>query len=147
MHSELPRLIDHLLSRLAQVRESLGMPVSDSLIPSTPFSEIVDSMAMVEFLAIMAKDCGVEMAAIENAVQRRFTNVTELARCLLEAGLLSTSFPKTEATTIDPRSSFQQPLPSGKNQSMQGARHGWLAATSIRLPDMVQSADAINRII
>ncbi|HEV3204142.1 MAG TPA: 3-oxoacyl-[acyl-carrier-protein] synthase III C-terminal domain-containing protein [Gemmataceae bacterium] len=148
MNSSLSNLIDHVLLRLSQVQKNLGMTLLGPLNDSTPFKEILDSMAMVEFLAIMAEDCAVDIAAIEDSVQKKFTNVGELAACMLAAGLLPKSSNERVSETHSSNSPFDfQPSPLEIGQVMDGANYGWLAATSVRLPDMAQSADSVNGIL
>src|SRR3954452_12277895 len=79
-------LVPHLLRRLRQVREGLGLePLEDD--PGTRFAEAVDSMGLVEFVALVADDCGVSPEAVERGAGRRFGTVAELAAALASAGL------------------------------------------------------------
>src|SRR5436309_2627364 len=79
-------LIQHLLRRLNQVRQNLDLePFADD--PAVRFAEALDSMAFVEFLALVADDCGVRPEAIERVAWLRFGTVMELASALATAGM------------------------------------------------------------
>jgi 3-oxoacyl-[acyl-carrier-protein] synthase-3 len=73
-------LTDHLLRRLREVQERLGADASAEA--QTPFAEAVDSMGLVEFVGVVAADCGAKPDAIEQSVQRRFTTIAALARAM-----------------------------------------------------------------
>src|SRR3954451_18255545 len=76
----------YLLSRLRQVQQVLGAaePAADAQVR---FAEAVDSMGLVEFVALVAEDCGVTPEALEQAAGRRFGTVADLADALAVAGL------------------------------------------------------------
>src|SRR5947207_4058658 len=76
----------YLMSRLRQVQEALGAaePAADARVR---FAEAVDSMGLVEFVALVAEDCGVAPEAVDRAAGRRFGTVAELADALAAAGL------------------------------------------------------------
>src|SRR5947207_1176694 len=79
-------LREHLLYRLRQVQEALGTagPAADAQVR---FAEAVDSMGLVEFVALIAEDCGVTPEELERSAQHRFGTVAELADALAAAGL------------------------------------------------------------
>src|SRR5947209_6718592 len=82
----LSQLTDHLLARLREVQERLGADASAT--EQTPFADAVDSMGLVEFVGVVAADCGVKPEAVEQAVQRRFTTAADLARAMRSAGVV-----------------------------------------------------------
>ena len=47
--------------------------------PDAPFADLVDSMGLVEFIGLLAGDCGVRPEVIERAVGRRFSTLASLA--------------------------------------------------------------------
>src|SRR5207302_8274270 len=64
--------IAHLLHRLNEVMQRLDRHAPALNDPNTRFADALDSMAMVEFLAVLAEYCGVTIEAIEESVGRRF---------------------------------------------------------------------------
>jgi hypothetical protein len=78
-------LVALLLARLRQVCERLGgeAPAADAAVR---FADVVDSMGFVEFLALVAEDCGVSVETIEQAAGHRFGSVAELAAVLASGG-------------------------------------------------------------
>jgi hypothetical protein len=137
---------DHVLLRLAQVRLDLGLEPPPADAGNMLIADLLDSMGLVEYLAILAEDCGVEPAAIEQAVQRRFGTVAELAQAMVTAGI-------RPQPTAGERQNFAC-LPGVVGQP-DTSHHGspetkhdcWLAATAICLPDAVQTAAAINQLL
>jgi 3-oxoacyl-[acyl-carrier-protein] synthase III len=130
-------LVAHLLARLRQVCERLG---GEALIAGADarFADVVDSMGFVEFLALVAEDCGVSVETIEQAAGHRFGNVAELAAVLHEAGW---------------QANRQRELP-GFTLAAHSAAHAagsptavWLAATAAGLPKRRQLASAINALL
>src|SRR3954447_17780125 len=85
-------LTDHLLMRLREVQQRLGGDVDATAL--TPFAEAADSMGLVEFVGVVAADCGVKPEAVEEVAQRRFGTITELAAAMYAARML----PRTKAT-------------------------------------------------
>jgi 3-oxoacyl-[acyl-carrier-protein] synthase-3 len=123
----------HLLRRLhevAQVRDQEAPPFVD---PNTRFADALDSMAMLDFLAVLAEDYGVAAGAIEECAGRRFGTVAELAACLHAAGWRL----RDRGNTPETASAAAAPATDPTNLC-------WLAATSARLPDTIQSAHSIN---
>jgi 3-oxoacyl-[acyl-carrier-protein] synthase-3 len=82
-------LTDCLLTRLREVQARLGTDVTAS--PDAAFADAVDSMGLVEFVGVVASDCGVRPDEIEQAVQRRFTTIANLAAAMHAARLLPRS--------------------------------------------------------
>src|SRR6266568_3288109 len=120
----------HLLSRVREVRRDLGNDVNLPLDAGLRFADVVDSMAMVEFLVVLGEDCGVAPERIEQCVAHRFGTVGELAAALHAAGLT-------------PRQAIHSASPVGEHQAdapspALAARGTWLNATAVHLPDAVQ---------
>ncbi len=111
----------HLLDRLRQVRQNLGLDDGTPVDPGAALGDVLDSMAMVEFLALLAEDCATQAAAIEECVGRRFGTVEDLAAALQKAGL---SPPRGEGRLT--------------------AQRLVLAATAVRLPERVQPAAEVD---
>src|SRR5437899_1435132 len=79
-------LAAHLLDRIAEVRCNLGYEAEPPAATDARFADLVDSMGMVEFLGIVADDCGVSPTTIEECTGRRFGTITELAEAMTRAG-------------------------------------------------------------
>jgi 3-oxoacyl-[acyl-carrier-protein] synthase-3 len=77
-----------VLNLLLEVQRQLGDPAEPSGNGDLPFAELLDSMAMVEFIGLVAESCGVSPKKIEACVSGRFTTVGELAASLRTAGLI-----------------------------------------------------------
>jgi 3-oxoacyl-[acyl-carrier-protein] synthase-3 len=80
-------LASYLLSVLRGVLEDSGIEEPGALCPTVRFADVFDSMAMVEFLGVVAEDCGCEMGTIEGAVDQRFSTVQNLAEAMHSVGL------------------------------------------------------------
>jgi 3-oxoacyl-[acyl-carrier-protein] synthase-3 len=146
MHPTLEELTAYLLRRLAEVQRNLGQ-LADSDSAATQFVDIVDSMGLVEFLAVVAEDCGVKPAAIEACVDRRFGTVGELAAALERASLLPRALRDSASTHGTTRAG---PLPkaalSHSTRSVSASSvTSWLTAVTFRLPAAIQPAAEINR--
>src|SRR5207237_216253 len=117
-------LTAHLLSRLVQVRENLGAEPAAGADAHARFADVLDSMGMVEFLMIVAEDCGVTSTAIEECVGRKFGTVGELAVALRNAGwvLQTPQGPRMVASALG-------------EPNLPVAPTLWLAATVAQLPD------------
>src|SRR3954469_20230909 len=76
----------HLLRRLREVQEKLGFELTDGD-PAALVADEVDSMGLVELVAVLAEDSGVRAEVIEQAVGHRFGTVGELAEALASVGL------------------------------------------------------------
>jgi 3-oxoacyl-[acyl-carrier-protein] synthase III len=133
MNPALHDVTARLLDRLSLVRANLGYVPAAGTDPDACFADLVDSMAMVEFLGLVADDCGVTPGVIEECTGRRFGTVAELATALLAAGLLPHSRRDTPAVVVAPRRDTPPP----------GAAC-WLAATAVRLPRTVQPAARLD---
>jgi hypothetical protein len=81
------RLTRHLLDRVAMVRRELtgdGPGLDDA---QARLGDLLDSMGLVEFLLVVASDCGTTPEAIEACVGRQFGTVAGLAAAMHAAGL------------------------------------------------------------
>jgi 3-oxoacyl-[acyl-carrier-protein] synthase III/acyl carrier protein len=140
----MPTLADlesRLLDRLREVQRTLGIepPAADA---GVRFADAVDSMGLVEFLALLAEDLGVSVEAIEQVAGRRFGTVAELAAALSAAGLAA-------APSAGEQQRFLPSLLGREGQSVRGPALGpaWLAATAVRLPAARQPAAAIDALL
>src|SRR6266511_4696157 len=122
----------HVLRRLREVQANLGLePVGDD--PAARLADEVDSMGLVELVAVLAADCGVRPEAVEQAVGHRFGTVAELAEALASAGL---TFRAVEQASC---------LPSSQAGRMPAPRTTcWLSAATLRLPEAVESAEQLD---
>jgi 3-oxoacyl-[acyl-carrier-protein] synthase-3 len=137
MTTSLDALTDHLLQRLEQVRRNLGYEVDAPAGPQDRFANLIDSMGLVEFVAVLAGDCGTTATAIEQCAGRRFSTIAELARALLAAGIL-------------PHEEGQSPQQAPQAATENGSSHRaacWLAATAVRLPPTVQPAPVLDEML
>jgi 3-oxoacyl-[acyl-carrier-protein] synthase-3 len=132
-------LAAHLLGRVRLVQENLGQEVEGTDTPEARFGEVLDSMGMVEFLALVAEDCGVPPEVIEQCAGGRFGTIAELAISMEAAGL----GPAREQPQAS-RAPQWGGRPAGARESQASSVAGWLTAAAARLPDQVQPAAAIN---
>jgi 3-oxoacyl-[acyl-carrier-protein] synthase III len=116
--------LDQLLAMLQAVRTRLGQEPDAT--PDTPFAEALDSMGMAEYLADLADELGLTVAALEQRVGRRFTTVADLARTLQQVA----------APTVVGQAS---PLVPGQAGTLV-LRPSWLCATVAYLPNRRQPA-------
>jgi 3-oxoacyl-[acyl-carrier-protein] synthase-3 len=137
-------LAAHLLNRVGLILRNLGHGDDAPDDAQARFADLLDSMGMVEFLAVVAEDLGVDPEAIEQCVAGRFGTVAELASSLNAAGLVLPKQQVGPGPPLEKTRTFARPAdepPSG--QSTPAARC-WLTAAAIRLPEKVQPAAAIN---
>jgi hypothetical protein len=123
----------HLLRRLHEVRRVLGLPA----LPNDPalcFADALDSMGFVEFLGIVAEDCGVSLETLESATGRRYGTVADLATTLERAGLR----PVQGSPTGDTRR---------RTTADRVAPPLWLAACNAVLPGRTQSAAELDALL
>ena len=144
-------LLAHILRHLREVQESLGglsLAANDA---DTRFADALDSMALVEFLGILAADLGVAPEVIEGCVAHHFTTVGELAAALHRAGLIppcpkARQEPGPEASTAA-GSTEDAPGPRRFLAQPAGVPRTWLAGAAARLPQAVQRAAEINEML
>lgn len=122
----------HLLARIRQVQRQLGQETDQSDDPNARIADLLDSMGMVELLALLAEDYGTTPEAIEQWAGRRFGTVAELAAAL-----------HASPSAALPGQAEPAARPAGQPALSQEERV-WLTATASRLPDAIQSAAVIN---
>jgi 3-oxoacyl-[acyl-carrier-protein] synthase-3 len=132
MAMPLDELTTHLLGRVRLVQETLGLELSAPDAVDQRFADLLDSMGMVEFLMLLARDCAVTPGAVEECVGRRFSTVAELAGFMKAAGLLpKEDLPSAPARTTGPAAAPVEPACC-------------LAAVAVRLPNTMQPAASLN---
>jgi 3-oxoacyl-[acyl-carrier-protein] synthase-3 len=131
-----PDLLVHLLNRLEQVRRELGYEPLAGTDGQVAFAEALDSMGMVEFVGLIAADCGVVPEQVERVVGNRFSTVADLAAALTRAGLSA-------------RQQWERPelSPVGTRSLVPARPSGWICATAIGLPRQIQTAGELNALL
>lgn len=149
----LAELTAHLLARIREVLRILGNEADVPDDAGLRFADLLDSMAMVEFLVVVGDDCGVPPERIEQCAAHQFGTVAELAAALQTAGLAPDQrralageiagqelnnpsggwAPKTAPTLLGAPA-----LPAGARPAC------WLNATAVQLPETAQSAAYVN---
>ena len=129
-------LIAHVLARVREVRRNLGDGTELPEDAGLRFAEALDSMGMVEFLLVLGEDCGVPPECIEQAVQRRFGTVGELAAALHVVGLVPRQAYPSSSPDLAPAPGVAIPVAASAGC--------WLTATAMQLPNTVQSAAYLN---
>jgi 3-oxoacyl-[acyl-carrier-protein] synthase-3 len=124
-------LTAHLLHCVGKVQAALGYDPVDAEDSGARFADLLDSMGMVEFLALLAHDLDVTPTAIEEIVGRRFATVAEVAACLSAAGLAPNT---VRGTPTVPEVATPLPVQA----------RCWLGATVARLPECVQPAALLD---
>lgn len=148
-------LDDYLLSVMRGVLEDLGAEEAEPLGPEARFADVFDSMAMVEFLGLVADDCGCEMAAIEECVDQRFSTVENLARAMSAAGLAPSDHAESPAqlaaqargrveTPVGKRASRQLADLEARRVAPAATRTVWLAGSASFLPRTIQSGPELD---
>jgi len=138
-------LCEYLLSRLGDVLDDLEADCPKPSDASVQFSAVWDSMAMVEYLGVVADDCGCEVSVIEECVDWRFSTVEHLARSMRAAGLVPRGplGKSNSAATPD-----RQRAPStvcGTPRETQSSV--WLTGVAARLPCTVQPAAELDQAV
>jgi 3-oxoacyl-[acyl-carrier-protein] synthase III len=130
MQNDLGQLRRHLFQRLDELRVRLGYEKGGAE-ESRPFADLLDSMGMVEYLAILSKDFATTPEQIEECVGHVFGNLSELAEAILESGMLVQNIPaETARITVSKRAPTKV--------------SSWLSATCYRLPRDRQHAEEID---
>ena len=146
-------LTDYLLGVMRGVLEDLGVDDAEPGGPGARFADVFDSMAMVEFLGVVADDCGCEISAIEQCVDQRFSTVAELAQSMQSAGLgpthLADRFEVIHeavglAATPGARAADQLTDLNERRAAPDATRVVWLAGAASRLPETVQLGPALD---
>ncbi len=112
-----------VFARLAAVRSELGLEPLPRDDAAMLLADAVDSMGLVELLAILAEDRGVRPEAIEKAAGHRFTTVASLALAMEHA-----------ASAVEPA--------EGHSHS---AAAGFLSSPALVLPRTVESTHDLDR--
>lgn len=123
---------EHILQRIRQVQAIVAWPGPPAANVHEAFSDLLDSMGMVEFLLQLAEDYHSTPEAIEQAANRQFGTVLQLAEALTAKGL----------APVRQSSPMPKDIPS-----MQSGGTGkcWLAGGAACLPKTQQSAADINQ--
>jgi 3-oxoacyl-[acyl-carrier-protein] synthase-3 len=124
-------LTDFLLERLQLVQRETSSHTPPAADPNCRLADVLDSMGMVEFLMVVAADCGVDLGVIEECVGRSFTTVAELAAAMEGAGVGPSATRGASCLQFD-------------RVRSPAAVKCWLAGCAVRLPAMIQLASAIN---
>lgn len=126
MSSVSTELLAHVFARLREVQQTLGIEpvVTDN--PDLLLADLVDSMALVELIAILAGDRGVTAEAIEKAAGHRFDTVAGLAAAL-------------ERAVAGP-AVVSGPSPAGKHTLATC----WLSHPSVCLPRRIEEANDLD---
>jgi len=135
-------LIEHLLTRLREVQRNFRFEETGD--PNVPLSEVLDSMGLVELVAILAEDFGVTPDAIDQAVGRKYGAIAEVAHRLRAAGLSQNVQNRSEK--IADRGGVK-PAQEGTVTGPNKETLGWLVSTAVRLPHKIQPASEINEIL
>src|SRR4051794_35912224 len=138
-------LLAHVFARLREVRQQLGLPPLSSEAPGQLMSEVLDSMGLVELLAVLGEDHGVRAEAIEKAAGHRFDTVADLATALERAGRGRSGEPSRTSTDTPPASRTQgQPSVCGAARLAAPTRTCWLSSPCARLPQQVEDAHDLD---
>jgi 3-oxoacyl-[acyl-carrier-protein] synthase-3 len=113
--------------------------------PDTPFADALDSMGMAEFLAGLADELGLSVAALEQLAGRRFTTVADLARTLQQAG--RTALPSRPDGSGDPSHGRDPSHGGSKSGNPRSLPSAWLCATVPSLPTRRQPAHERDTLI
>lgn len=133
MNAHVDQLAEQLLTRLHEVQSSIGLEPAQGA--DTLLADAVDSMALVEFLALVAEDYGVTVETIEQTADRQYSTLRKLATDLWDAGYRPTS-------NESPRPAGPQP-----GSVLLDKPACWLAAVSSCLPRRRQSAEEIDALL
>jgi 3-oxoacyl-[acyl-carrier-protein] synthase-3 len=140
MTDTLAGLTRSLLDAVALIRRDLGRDEPAPEDPQGRFADLLDSMGLVEFLLVVARDFVTTPEVIEECVGRKFGTVAELAAAMHAAGL-------TAAVKVQPGRPFH-PGPVA-TAAAAGVRPSdcWLGATAVRLPAKEQPAVEIDALL
>ena len=126
--------LDRVLGRLRQVQRNLSIEPAAGA--DTRLADEVDSMGLVELVALLAEDCGVTPDAIEKAVQHRFGTPAELADALAAAGLTF------RPGTVD--ESSRSALSAAPASFSAPSTNCWLGGVTLHLPETIQAARQLD---
>jgi 3-oxoacyl-[acyl-carrier-protein] synthase-3 len=146
-------LTDYLLSVMRGVLEDLGDADAEPGGPDARFADVFDSMAMVEFLGVVADDCNCEISAIEECVDQRFSTVGELARAMHANGLGPTYLVEQAATKSPSVGQVASPVGASTVRQLADldqrraalVTHAvWLSGAAVRLPQTIERGPELN---
>jgi 3-oxoacyl-[acyl-carrier-protein] synthase-3 len=126
-------LTSQLLRCVAQARSQSGQSEVTSISANTLFSDLLDSMAMVEFLLLVAQKCATTPEALEACAGHQFGTVMDLAAAMNGAGLFFQGSNLSDS-----------PILAGESVAPALAQV-WLSAAAARLPQQMEAASEINR--
>src|SRR5438067_1110366 len=78
-------ILASVFARLRQVQSELGMTPLPPDDPAALLADQIDSMGLVELLAVLAEEYGLRTEEIERAAGHRFSTVASLAEALSKA--------------------------------------------------------------
>lgn len=125
----------HLLERIRQVQVAMAWPGPPAANIHEKFADLLDSMGLVEFLLQIAEEFGTTPEIIEQAVNRQFGTVWELAEAMATRGLAPVSTSSKPEIMVKP-----QTIGVSTGQC-------WLVGSAACLPQTVQPAAQIDRLI
>jgi hypothetical protein len=103
-------MLQHLIQRLQQVQRALGVELVAENDLDARLANQLDSMGLVEYIALLADDCGVAAERIEESVNREFGTLRELAEALGRAGLSLRGRASPQAAGAAASGRLRQPL-------------------------------------
>jgi 3-oxoacyl-[acyl-carrier-protein] synthase-3 len=138
-----------LLRRLHEVQARLGLSQSGD--GSSRFADVIDSMGLVEFVGLVAEDCGVEPEAIERATGRRFSTLAELAEAMHAAGLVPGDVRSEVGSVLsqvdNSRGAPTQGVNTPRSPGTTTAPSVYVASVAVRLPAARQPAEEIDDLL
>jgi 3-oxoacyl-[acyl-carrier-protein] synthase-3 len=134
-----------LLHRIAEVRRHVGLDETSGLSADSRFADLLDSMAMVEFLCLVADDCGIAPTNIEECVEHRFSTVAELAAAMTRAGFQMHSSAATSGAAQPHPNEHARSAPRAAAQQKHGAKR--IAGVTVRLPQTVQKSSELDLLL
>jgi 3-oxoacyl-[acyl-carrier-protein] synthase-3 len=138
-------ITSRLLERIAEVRRRLGLHHSSAPAADSRFGDLLGSMAMVEFLCLVADDCGVSPTAVEECVERRFSTVAELAAGMMRAGFQLRFSGDAPVAAHPDHSRHAGAAPRATAKNMHGPV--WIAGVTVRLPQESQTASELDSLL
>ena len=136
-------LTDYLLSVMQGVLEDLGAEAVEPIGSDARFSDALDSMAMVEFLGVVADDCKCGVSAIEECVDQHFSTAEHMARAMNAAGIGPTEQVELTRASAETADGLVH-APAGSESSRPTVPDIWLAGVASRLPRQIQTASELD---
>src|SRR5438046_530900 len=123
----------YLMARVQEVQRNLGQEPTSAQQADARFADVLDSMGMVEFLALVADDLGIQPELIERSVGRQFGTVAELASRLQDAGV----------SALLPSRPSAKPVRAYPPVALRPC--GWLTGAAVQFPETIEPASSINQ--